>query len=154
LASRLEKTLETAPPETQQRLESALDRLQEGKGSLEDVFAALPDQKLAGAFLSRNTWMHWAFALGAAVLFMAFALLLAGNNAAEPVHLLGTGLFTATVGIVFLLIVQTLAAWSQGVWLAGGNIVVLIVFYVVKLIGFSYQAAADPENGLVLSFLG
>lgn len=30
----------------------------------------------------------------------------------------------------------------------------MVIFYLVKLIGFSYRAAMDPENGFILSFLG
>jgi RsiW-degrading membrane proteinase PrsW (M82 family) len=39
------------------------------------------------------------------------------------------------------------------VWFHGRSIVV-ILFYIVKLIGYSYRAALDPENGFFLSFLG
>jgi RsiW-degrading membrane proteinase PrsW (M82 family) len=150
--SRLEKTVDEAPPDVQGRVIRVLQNL-EKEGSLEDVFAALPGEKLAGALLSRRTWIHWAFAAGAAVLFLAFLLFLAVDGAAQGRHLLAVGLFTATAGILFLLLVQALAQWSQGVWLRGGSVLVLI-FYAIKLIGFSYQAALDPQNGFLLSFLG
>jgi RsiW-degrading membrane proteinase PrsW (M82 family) len=103
--------------------------------------------------LARNTWRHWFYALVAAALFMGFLLILASHGSAEPLHLLLIALFTATVGIVFLLLVQLLAEWSQGVWLGGRSIIVLL-FYIVKFIGFSYRAASDPSNGFFLSFLG
>ncbi len=151
--SRLERTFKNASPETRERLARVFKNLGEGKGSIDDLFDALPDHKFAGALLPRNTWMHWGFALISVTLFMGFALMLAWNNAAQPPHLLGIGVFTATVGLLFLLLVQWLAAASQGVWLTGGNIFVLI-FYIVKLIGFSYQAALDSENGFFLSFVG
>jgi RsiW-degrading membrane proteinase PrsW (M82 family) len=150
---RLRQTLERASPERQLRIVSVLGDLENGKGSLEDLFAALPDQKLDGAFLPYRTWMHWVFAGLATILFMAFFLLLASHGTAESSHLLGIGLFTATAGILFLFLVQALASWSQGIWMTGGSILVL-VFYLVKLIGFSYQAALDPNNGFFLSFLG
>jgi RsiW-degrading membrane proteinase PrsW (M82 family) len=63
------------------------------------------------------------------------------------------GLFTATVGIVFLLIVQAVALATQNVIIIPRGIIG-ILFWVVKLIGFSYRAAADPDNGFLLSFLG
>jgi RsiW-degrading membrane proteinase PrsW (M82 family) len=85
---------------------------------------------------------------------MAFFLLLALHRTAEPLHLLGIGLFTATAGILFLLLVQALANWSQGVWVTSRSILVLVLFYAVKLIGFSYRAAIDPGNGFFLSFMG
>jgi len=96
--------------------------------------------------------MHWLFGLGAAALFFTFIVLL-GHGTANQLQLLSAGLFTATIGIMFLLAVQWLASWSQGVWFHGRSILV-ILFYIVKLIGFSYQAAADPENGFLLSFVG
>ncbi len=127
--------------------------LEKGEGSVEDLFAALPDRRFSGAFLPRGTWLHWVFAIAAAGLFLGFFLLLATNRTANPVHLIGMGLFTATIGIVFLLGLQLAANWSQGVWLTGRGIII-IVFYIVKFIGYSYQAALDPNNGFLLSFMG
>jgi RsiW-degrading membrane proteinase PrsW (M82 family) len=150
--SRLKDTLDKAPPQIQQRAGQVFKGLEEGRGSLEDLFAVFPDGKLVGAFLSRRTWTHWAFGISAAVLFLTFIFLL-GHGTTNQLHLIGVGLFTATIGIVFLLAVQWLANVSQGVWLHGTSVLV-ILFYIVKLIGFSYQAALDPENGFVLSFVG
>ena len=150
---RLIETLQQAPPGTEERVERVLANLESGHGSVDDLFDALPDRKLAGAFLPRGTPAHWGFALGAAILFTAFFLLLSGEHTAEPLHLLGITLFTATIGIILLLLFQTLAGWSQGIWLRGGGIVALL-FWIVKLIGFSYQAALDPANGFFMSFFG
>src|SRR5262249_24900828 len=82
-----------------------------------------------------------------------FLLLLATDRCAEALHLLGIGLLTATIGILLLVLFQFIAGWSQGVWITGRSILVLI-FYFIKLIGFSYRAALDPENGFLLSFVG
>lgn len=153
LEDRLLSALRQAPEDARPAIARALAALENGQGSVKDVIDALPNHKLPGAFLPARTWLHWAFAGGATVLFMAFFLLLASGKAAEPMHVLGLGLFTATIGIVFLLLVQLLANWSQGVWVHGRSIVV-ILFYIVKFIGYSYRAAADPENGFFLSFLG
>jgi RsiW-degrading membrane proteinase PrsW (M82 family)/DNA-directed RNA polymerase subunit RPC12/RpoP len=149
----LNETLQNAPPDVQVRIEAVLERMAKGEATDEDFFAVLPGHKLVGAFLPHNSFAHWGFAAGAALLFMTFFLLLSSQNTANPVHLLGMGFFTATIGILLLLLLQVLANLSQGIWLRGGNIVVL-VFYFVKLIGFSYQAALDPENGFFLSFIG
>jgi RsiW-degrading membrane proteinase PrsW (M82 family) len=130
----------------------AVMRLKED-ATLDEVLAVLPGQKFVGAWLPRNTLMHWAFGLGAAVLFMGFLLLLSAQKTAEPHHLLGIGLFTATAGIVFLLLVQTLAEWAQGRIIVARSILV-IFFYILQFIGFSYRAAMDPNNGFFLSFLG
>lgn len=153
LKERFLKTLEAAPPEVQLRLDQLEKKDPEGGITLDDIFAILPQHKLLGALLPRNSFAHWGFAAGAALLFMTFFLLLASQKTAEPHQLLLMGLFTATIGILLLLLLQVLANWSQGVWLRGGNIVV-VIFYIVKLIGFSYQAALDPQSNFFLSFLG
>jgi RsiW-degrading membrane proteinase PrsW (M82 family) len=145
----LRETLEKATEEEQERVAQVMEDIEENKASAEKLFSVLPRQRLAGAALPRNTWLHWLFGAGAAVLFMGFFLLLSTHNTAEPLHLLAIGLFTATVGIVFLLIVQMLATLSQGLWLRGGGIII-VLFYII----FSYQAALDPSNGFFLSFLG
>jgi RsiW-degrading membrane proteinase PrsW (M82 family) len=160
LKDRFLKTVEAAPMDVQLRimeLEAKAERIKEGEEekqvTLDDFLTVLPEHKLIGAWLPRRTFAHWGLAAGATMLFMAFFLLLASQKTANPVHLLLYGFFTATVGILLLLLLQVLADWSQGIWLRGGNIVVLI-FYIVKLIGFSYRAALDPGNGFFLSFVG
>jgi RsiW-degrading membrane proteinase PrsW (M82 family) len=148
---RVVDALSRLPPE---RVQPLVQDIENGKLSRKDLLDALPDHRLPGAFLPSTTWAHWGFAVGAAVLFLAFLALLASYKAGQPGRLALTGLFTATAGVAFLLVVQAVAVGSQGVWLRGGGLVVLVVFYLVKLIGFSYQAALDPENGFLLSFLG
>src|SRR5262245_32152117 len=71
----------------------------------------------------------------------------------STISLVLVGLFTGTIGILLLLGVQLAGMASQGVWLRGRGVVILI-FYIVKFIGFSYLAALDPENGFLLSFFG
>jgi RsiW-degrading membrane proteinase PrsW (M82 family) len=152
LLTRLEDTLAQASPEEREQILNNIKYAGDGD-ALEALFDALPEHKLAGAFLPRHSWAHWGFAAGAAVLFMAFFVILTARGTAEPRHLLWVALFTATAGIVLLLLFQWLAGWSQSVWLSGRGVVV-ILFYIVKFIGFSYRAASDPENGFFLSLVG
>lgn len=152
-AERLLETLAQAPAEARQRAGQAIAELEDGKGSLDKVFAALPDHKLRGAFLPRDTWMHWPFTGGAALLFFTFLLALSIEGSATPRQLLAVGLFTATIGLVLLLCVQALAEWTQGVIVIPRSIVG-ILFWILKLIGLSYRMALDPENGFFLSFIG
>jgi RsiW-degrading membrane proteinase PrsW (M82 family) len=118
--------------------------------SLDVLFAALPGHKLPGAFLARDTYIHWLFALLAAGAFMCFMMLLASDKSAQPLHLLGLGLFTATGGILLLLFVQV--ASVLGVARVRG--VAGFVALVLALIGLSYRAALDPDIGLIGSFIG
>ncbi len=149
--SRLQKTLEQAPAKVQRRAQHVRERVEEGTASLDDLFATLPGHRLVGSFLPRSTWLHWLFAAGAALLFMTFFLFLAAGKTADPRYLLGIALFTSTGGIFLLFVVQTLASLPLGLLLWGD---VAGLSFILKLIGFSYQAALDPGNGFILSFLG
>jgi RsiW-degrading membrane proteinase PrsW (M82 family) len=153
LQARWRDTIESAPPESQLKITLLVDEIDEGKASEDELFALLPGKKLKGAFLSRSSWAHWGMAAGAAVLFMAFFLLLSARGGAEPTHILGSGLFTGTAGILLLFLLQFLAEATSGVVIVGGGILA-IISWVLHVIAFSYRMAADPSNGFFLSFLG
>jgi RsiW-degrading membrane proteinase PrsW (M82 family) len=151
VAQRLQRTVQ-AHPEVQPQVEQLMA---DEAASLTDVFNAFPGHRLDGAHLAKDSWAHWLYALLAAGAFFALTLAAFPRGPADdtkPQHLLYVGLFTGTAGILFLLGVQFAADASQGVWIRGRGIVVLI-FYIVKFIGFSYRAALGDTNFL-LSFLG
>jgi RsiW-degrading membrane proteinase PrsW (M82 family)/DNA-directed RNA polymerase subunit RPC12/RpoP len=150
---RLIDTVEQSPPEVQVRVGQVIENLKSGKGSLESLFEALPDHKFHDAWLPRDTWNHWLITLAATALFLLFLGVLSLEGSASPQSLFLVGLFTATVGIVFLLIVQAVASLTQNVIIVPRGIFG-ILFWIVKLIGFSYRAALDPEYGFLLSFMG
>src|SRR5207237_10648165 len=106
VGKRLDDTIAQLSPDAQMRAVQALLELEDGKGSLDKVFAALPDHKLKGALLPRDTWAHWLFTLGGAALFLGFLWALSLEGTATPQNLLAIGLFTATIGILFLIVVQ------------------------------------------------
>ena len=151
---RLIETIQKAPEGDRLRIAATIEEMEEGNGSLDDLFQALPGHKLVGAFLSRSSFLHWGFALMAAILFMTFFLILGSHETANPLHLLGIGLFTATIGIIFLLIVQFLGeASAGGGWIHGRGIMAIILI-ILKIIGYSYRAASDPDSNFFLSFIG
>ena len=121
--------------------------------SLEQFLDVVPDHRLHDALLPRTSHLHWIFALFSAALFFGLVLWQFPSARANPWHLLAAGAFTSTVGILLLLSLQYAAAVTQGFTVTGGNILV-IIFYIVKFIGFSYRCADDPSNGFWLSFLG
>jgi RsiW-degrading membrane proteinase PrsW (M82 family) len=133
---------------TRTRLFEAMDR-----GDEDGLFRALPEHKFKGAWLPRDTKMHWALALGSTLVFFVFLFLLALRGTANLGHLLITAVFTATVGILLLLAVQAISDATQGRIVIGRGIFT-IFFYIFKFIGFSYRAALDSDNGFFLSFLG
>lgn len=143
---RLTRTLEKHP--------EVADKLQQaGQDEEIDIFRLLPDHRIEGAHLARNSKLHWAYAAAAAGGFFLLILLLFPKGEAAAPQLLAVGLFTATIGILLLIVVQWIAEFTQGFWLRGRGILVL-VFYILKFIGFSYRAALDANNGFFLSMLG
>jgi RsiW-degrading membrane proteinase PrsW (M82 family) len=121
--------------------------------TLDDVLNALPGSRIDGAHLPRGTWVHWGYAALSATFFLSLTLLLFRSASVSPITILLIGLFTGTIGIMLLLGLQWAAMASQGVWLRG-RALVMIAFYIIKFIGFSYAAALDPRNGFLLSCIG
>lgn len=146
-AERLEKTI-VAHPEVAPQLQQL-----PATADLHALFDILPGHKLEGAHLSRHSWMHWLYALLSVAGFLAFLTLLFPDGSVSPKRLLVTGLVTGTVGILLLLGFQWVAAFTQGFNVRGRGIIV-VLFYVVKFIGFSYRCALEDGNGFGLSFMG
>ncbi len=145
IADRIQRTI-AAHPEVMEKVAAS-----EAEGA--EVFALLPEGKLAGAHLSRRSWMHWFYGLAAAALFYGLIMALFEREEAKSLHVIVAGATTATIGIFMLLAFQWIAEVTQHVWLHGRSVLVLL-FYLVKLIGFSYRAALDPSNGFLSSFFG
>ena len=130
-------------------LEKSLEKVR----SIDDLRAALPDHRIEGAFHSGDTMAHWIYAAVSAAAFWALILVLYPLGRSTSQQLWLTGVFVGTIGIVFLIALQYIAAWTQGLILTGRSILI-IFFYIIKFIGFSYRAALDPSNGFFLSMLG
>ena len=148
IEERLKKTLDLAPPDTRARVERMM---KSEDPELDEVVNALPDRKLIGAHLPRGSWVHWLYALAATVLFSSFLCLIGSLEHARIRSVLFVGLFTATVGMFFLFVVQILAALADLLAFAGPAALVAWIF---KLIAFSYRAATDPKTSFVLSLIG
>jgi RsiW-degrading membrane proteinase PrsW (M82 family)/ribosomal protein S27E len=118
---------------------------------------SLPEQRIPGALLSRDSWFHWLFAASSGVVF-AFLFL---GLFRSYMHAMGgavvAGVFTATIGIILLLGLQLAAFASAGIGLRGFGRrvgILTLIFLVVKAIGFSYRCALEPGAGFVSSFMG
>ncbi len=152
---RIERTIEHSPPEVQHRVEGVIARLEKGNATRDDLIRALPDGKIdASAHLSRDSMVHWIYAAIASAAFLGIIAFFFSKETIHPLHLILIGLFTGTIGIVFLIAVQYAAAYSQSVWLTRGNIIVLLIFYFVKFVGWSYSSALNPESNFLLSAIG
>jgi protease PrsW len=148
IQARVQRTIE-ANPEVFQEIDEQGGKDQDATA----FFSRLPNERFEGAHLARSSWMHWLYALVAAAAFLGLILLSFHRGQVNPLHILLIGLCTATFGIMFLFLVQWIAVATQGVWIRG-NWIVMLIFYFVKFVGFSYSAASDPENGFLLSFVG
>ena len=118
------------------------------------LFRTLPDERFEGAYLSYFTKAHWLYAAISAAAFLGLLLLCFELGRAKAWQLAVVALVTATVGILFLVIVQWIASFTDGRFLVSRNPIILVIFYVAKFIGFSYSAALNPEYGFWLSFFG
>lgn len=119
----------------------------------EMLFQLLPDGKLKSAHLRHDSLLHWVYALGAAVLFSGLLAILFPDGKATMLGLVIAGVVTGTIGIALLLAFQLIAASTRGVMPRGRGLAI-IIFLIVKFIGFSYDCASNPQNGFLLSFMG
>jgi RsiW-degrading membrane proteinase PrsW (M82 family) len=115
-----------------------------------EVFATFPDDRLIGAVLPYDTYLHFGMAIVSAAIFFGLVLLLFPSGSAQVSDLLKVAGFTGTVGIVVLLGFQFLAFHMPFYY--GGSIVTLFLD-LIWLIGLSYRLA-DSNYGLVVSALG
>jgi RsiW-degrading membrane proteinase PrsW (M82 family) len=150
LIERLKATIEKLPPEQGQRVLAALE--QGADLTFDELFAVLPDRKLEGAHLSQGTYVHWAYAGVAIAGFLLLTLLMFSVERAQPLHLLGIGLFTGTVGIVFLFAVQ-FCSQIRLTSIRGRGVFALILL-ILALIGLSYRSALDEDSNFFLSAVG
>jgi RsiW-degrading membrane proteinase PrsW (M82 family) len=86
--------------------------------SIDEVVEQLPGERLDGALHARSTWWHWLYALGALGLYFTFLVFVLPGLPAQPLHLLYVGLFTGTLGVLFLLCVQFFGFCCVGPWYA------------------------------------
>ncbi len=149
-------------PPVLERLAAALAEHPELAGQLEQIqsreqfhefIATLPDGKLPGAHLHRHTFLHWVYALASAAVFLVLILAMFPGTQTGPGQLVLFGVLIGTLGILLLIAFQWVAEFTLGFNVRGRSILVLL-FYIVKFIGFSYRCATDGQTGFGLSFLG
>jgi hypothetical protein len=95
--------------EAHPEISDAVERAMESEDD-DALFAALPDHRIQGAHLAHDSSTHWLYAALSAALFFLVMLLLFPKGDTKIGHLVSVGVFTGTIGILFLLAVQ-LAGW-------------------------------------------
>ncbi|HVE39590.1 MAG TPA: PrsW family glutamic-type intramembrane protease [Planctomycetota bacterium] len=138
--------------ETKKQYPELAKKIERGKAKeVREVFEQIPSHRIVGAALSRHTSAHWILAILAALLFWEFILIVQPMGNSTSRQLWAVGIFTGTIGIFLLLVVQVAAVLSTV--MPGGGVLLLVIIP-LKFIGYSYDAAMDPDNGFVASMLG
>ena len=150
IGDRIEATLQEATPEQLQRARPILSKDQ--GVSLDDLLRVMPEGKLLGAHLPRDSGMHWIYAAVAAAGFLILTLAFFSVERANPLHMLVIGLFTGTVGIIFLMLVQFCSQIRFGRFHGRGW--VALIMLILMFIGWSYRSALDPDSNFFLSTFG
>ena len=121
--------------------------------TLDDVLEALPERRITGAFLPRDTSMHWAFAAVAGFVFLGLSLRAFPRVSTTFEELIMAAAFTGTFGIFLLLALQLLAAVVTAFsGVSTSSLAILI--YVLNFVGYCYQLALDPAAGAFDSTMG
>ncbi len=135
--ARARQTIEADPQlsETYGGLDDA--DLDQAIGADEDAFFnALPGNRLQGALLPKSSMVHWGYALIAGIVFLGFVIIALPGMPARPWHLLLAGLFTGTLGVLLLTIIQVFG------------------MFCFCCLGAMYLAALDPSAPFGASLLG
>jgi RsiW-degrading membrane proteinase PrsW (M82 family) len=91
-------------------------------------------------------------AILAALIFWEFILIVQPMGTSTSKQLWAVGIFTGTIGIFVLLIIQVAAVVTVKADIVGG--LAAPFFLILRFIGYSYGAALDPENGFIASMVG
>ncbi|MBL8793466.1 MAG: PrsW family intramembrane metalloprotease [Planctomycetia bacterium] len=103
---------EPNPPTIKKRIERSVSpeqwkalekKIESGRYTIDQILDELPNRRAKGAFLPRNTLLHWAFAAVAALVFWSLGTACFQQGVTEPRYLLYVGLATGTVGICLFL---------------------------------------------------
>lgn len=121
--------------------------------ALNDLIRRLPNQRVPGAHLSRDSYVHWAYAVVATLFFLGGISLLFPTGDAKPSHLILVGIATGTVGIFALLAFQWIAFRMAGFMLIGRSILVLL-FFIVKFIAWSYMMGYATDGPFLMQWIG
>jgi RsiW-degrading membrane proteinase PrsW (M82 family) len=140
--ARFHKTIENAPHDVQRKIEVIEQR---PGATIDDILAVLPGKRIQGAFLPRDTALHWLFAGVATAGFLTLSAALFTGGKSSPSTLIGVGLFTATAGVVVLLAVQSVISPTyHDVLDDTGDFVISLFGYVLGVGVFEEGAKALP----------
>jgi tetratricopeptide (TPR) repeat protein len=158
------------------RISQLPDNLSSLDEVIDYVIYQLPDHKIKGAALPRDTNAHFIIALVSWSCWMVFLIIVFSSSSNGEIRAILSSLFTAILGILILLAIQWLALkiYKSEIWKALGMsegdswkalriagkcekgvlCAFLRIFLFLYSIGFSYYSALDPDSGFIESFIG
>jgi RsiW-degrading membrane proteinase PrsW (M82 family) len=145
-ADRINRTLREYPEAFRD-----IETTEDGQVRFEDVVERLPQlpgHRIGGAYLPRETSLHWVYALLTSIGYLGVVMIMFPRASTRTSNLLSIAAFTGTVGIILLFIVQLISLMTP-LWVGGGPLT--IIFWII---GFSYRAALNQNAGFISSFLG
>lgn len=148
--SRLEHSVQ-ANPQVEADLES--QDFDSDAEAFEYLLRSLPGAKIEGAHLARDSWVHWVYGLLAGTFILGAVVTCFPRGNVKPVEPIVIAVGVSTAGVTLLILFQWIAEFSLAMPMTGGWIGTLIIG-ILKLIGFSYRSALDPEASFLLSFFG
>jgi RsiW-degrading membrane proteinase PrsW (M82 family) len=126
LIDRLTRTVQ-AHPELRQRVE---DLVKDPNATLDQLLAVLPDGRIDDvAHLPRDSMRHWWYATAAALGYLLLLHFLFAREGTNPALLLLIGLFTSTIGVGFLFVIE-------------------------GVLESPFRRALDPDRSFLVHFLG
>jgi len=114
-------------------------------------YKVLPNHRIEGAFLARESSAHFGLAILAAIAFFALLTTLFPRDSTNLLHLPLVAVFTASIGVLLLLGIQALAEATRDL---GGTGLLGLLLLILKFVGGSYHAAEDPNANLLVSAFG
>jgi RsiW-degrading membrane proteinase PrsW (M82 family) len=139
--ARYNRTIDAQPAEVRQLIE----QLRLRNSSLDAILSQLPGRRIEGSYLPRDTRRHWEFAGASTAWFLLIGMLLFARGSARGGTLLAVGLFTGTVGVVWLLSAQAFFPVSHHeVFHETDDFTLHLFGYVILVGGFEELAKALP----------
>ena len=135
------------------RISQLPDNLSSLDEVIDYVIYQLPDHKIKGAALPRDTNAHFIIAFVSWLLWIIFLGAAFSSSSNGESRAILSSLFTAILGILILLAIQFIALelYKRGL---GETLRGRIFGVILYFIGFSYYGALDPESGFIKSFVG
>jgi RsiW-degrading membrane proteinase PrsW (M82 family) len=120
---------------------------------LRKVVKQFPDSRLPGAHLAVDSYVHWAYAALATLVFLGAVAILFPTGGATALQLVGIGLLTGTVGIGLLLGFQMMSFALLRIQVIGRSILVIII-WICQLIAWSYLLSFNSEGDFFAQWIG